>query len=303
MSPYRTVFVFPAFSGDYEGHPAAGLRGFERLFRDRLLQAAEAEDDVLAAFDFKTNTFAGDPLRTQFLTYVYSIAAAGLLRENGWRPTFNAGYSMGLYAALADAGSIDFPTGLTMIRLAYKALLEAAGDTAYGMGSVIGLDHDDLVNLIRQKDLRAEIVNQNADHSFVVAGTQTEVVTLLALAREEGALNTRLMDVAIPYHAGCMQDAAGRFSKAADALDVAAPTIPVVSLVDQSLITTARAVKSELHRNLFHPLNWMVTMKTLSDLGTERFLEVGNSKGLARNARFTGTGHQFHSLDALPSLV
>ena len=302
MSDPNLAFVFPAFTSDYTDHPGRNMPGFDQRFNELLRLAAVSTDRALADFSFTGTTFQEDELRNQYLTYIYSCAASLELRKAGFIPFVNAGYSMGIYASLFDAGSISFETGLTLIRLAYHCLLAPLKNTSCGMGTLIGLDRNDIQELIGQSSLRVEITNQNASHSFVVSGYHEDIGKLMELAREEGALHTRDLAVSIPYHSALLKDGAKEFARQIRHVEIKTPEIPIISLIDQKMLSSFATIREEIVRNLFHPLNWFITMQVLLERNISQMIECGPSKGLVKNSKFVEGNYRFFSLSSIPKL-
>ena len=298
MSNNQLAFIFSAFTSDYADHPGRNITGFESVFHDFLLQAAASADPELANFNFTENTFHKDELLTQYLTYIYNCTVSLLLRKANVFPVMTAGYSMGIYAALYDSGSVSFETGLTLIRMAYQCMKASLKGKFFGMGTIIGLNEQDIRQLTNQSSLRVEIANQNATHSFVVSGYHDDIQILLALATSEGALHTRELGVTIPYHSGYLIDGSEDFSRMILQLKISTPVTPIISLLDQHLLTTPESLREEITRNLFNPLNWFRTMQAMQQHQISGFIECGPSKGLARNAKFVD-GIKFFPLSSI----
>lgn len=294
------VFVFPAFSNDYSVHPGNDLKGFKEQFDQLVNEACRFHEFLPAGFHFQDNNFLDDELKTQYITYLYSCAASMVLRKNQRIPDYSAGYSLGLYAALYDSGSITLDTGLRFIQQAYLAIGESVKGQTSGMGTIIGLDRNDIELLIGKSNLKIDITNQNAPYSFVVSGIREDVVKLLYLANEEGALHTRTLPVSVPYHYHQLKDAATRFEKKTSHLDVFPSLNPIVSLIDQKELHTPRELRRELTGNLYLPLNWYKTQQWFLLRGIYRFIECGPSKSLVKNAKFVAPELRFFSLDRIP---
>jgi [acyl-carrier-protein] S-malonyltransferase len=297
LSDKPLAFIFPAFTSDYTDHPGRNMAGFPDRFNEFLNLAADF-DPGLSDFTFTGNTYLDDELRTQYLTYIYSCSVSSLLRQNRLAADISAGYSMGIYAALFDTGSVNFETGLELIRTAYHALCQSQKNRQFGMGTLIGLDRRDIQQINDQSSLGVEITNQNASHSFVVSGYRDEIQKLMELAKEEGALHTRDLAVSIPYHSTYLKANALDFANRIGHLTILAPQTPVISLIDQLLLTTPGSIRRELSRNLFYPLNWYHTMQVMVNGRDLQFIECGPSVGLAKNARFV-EGIRFSPLSSI----
>jgi [acyl-carrier-protein] S-malonyltransferase len=277
------------------------MPGFEQRFQELLVRATKFTESELIRFRFEDNPFAEDELLTQHLTYIYSCTASLMLRDSGFTPGMTAGYSMGIYAALFDAGSVSFETGLQMISLAFGSLSRTLAGREFTMGTLIGLDRKDIQEIIDKSAYQIEITNQNASHSFVVSGYRKDVHSVLAMAIEEGALNTRDLAVSIPYHSKLLEDGALDFSIQISHLEINTPQMPIISVIDQSSLTTPEMIRSELVRNLYFPLNWYHTMERMLEQNVHYFIECGASKGLSKNARFIEGARNFYPLNAIPS--
>jgi malonyl CoA-acyl carrier protein transacylase len=300
LSENHLAFIFPAFTNDYNDHPARNMPGFGDRFREFLLKASGSVDPELAGFQFNGPDYLNDELRTQYMTYIYSCTAASLLRDEGFNPGVSAGYSMGIYAALFDAGAVSFETGLELIRFAYQCLRESLQGGSFGMGTIIGLDRKDIQHLIDRASLQIEITNQNAGHAFVVSGNRDDIHNLMEMAKEDGALHIRDLAVSVPYHSHFSKNGALDFARQISHLEFSTPGTPVISLVDQVLLRTPEIIRLEVTRNLFHPLNWMQTMHFMLENRFSQFIECGPSAGLARNARFVDGNYRFYPLNSLP---
>ncbi len=240
-----------------------------------------------------------DELATQYLTYIYSCAASLTLRTYHFKPDFNAGYSMGIYAALFDSGVFTFETGLELIRLAFEIVSGKLKERQFGMATVIGLDRKDIEQLIHQRKLEVEIANRNAPHSFVVSGRGDHLTSFMEDARDEGALHVRDLGVSIPYHSGLLTDAAREFATRTRHLNFSVAETPLLSLVDQEILTSEASLRNEVSRNLFRSLDWLATQRKLIALNTGLLVECGPSKGLVKNAKFIDGNYRFASLDNL----
>ncbi len=296
----RQSFIFAAFAQGYRNHSGENLPGFNRDFQSRLAIAAATIDPVLSHFGFSGETFENDELRTQYLTYIYSSTAAGILRKLKFRPVLTAGYSMGIYAALFDAGSITFASGLELIQIAYQSMRDSLPHDHFSMGTIIGLSGNDLTDLIGNHNLEASISNRNASHSFVVSGYRGDVRKLLELAAAEGALHTRDLGVSLPYHSRLLEQGSLDFARKIRAIGFQPAANPVVSLVDQKILQTPEALRNEVVRNLCCPLNWLNTQEVMVQNGVNMFVECGPSNGLVKNSKFVEGNYRFYTLGNLP---
>jgi [acyl-carrier-protein] S-malonyltransferase len=291
----KSAYIFPAFINEYPENPFSGMQELHDHFHDLLTESASCIDPELAEFDFVSNHFLWDELKTQYLTCIYSCAVAKILDEKKIIPAFSAGYSMGIYAALVHARVVTFADGLLLIKKAYESIRKIIQDHKYGMCSVIGLTREDINRLICSFDLRVEITNQNSDFAFVLSGFHKDIINMIHAATEEGALHTHLLNVSLPYHSGFLKETRHAFSNFIESIRFANPRIKIISLVDQQILQYPSDIKEELIKNLFTPLNWYKTQLELLGSGVNLFVECGPGKNLVKNSKFIEGDYEFYS--------
>jgi [acyl-carrier-protein] S-malonyltransferase len=303
LSQKKLAFVFPPFASDYPDGPFTNLTGFDNCFRKFLTRAGEFADPDLIQFSIPAKTFLEDELKTQYISYIQACSLVSWFREKEVAPAYCSGYSMGIYAALFQAEVISFLDGLVLIRQAFKEIKKVTDGTAYGMCSIIGLNQDDLEQLIRKEKLNLKLAIQNSVCSFSISGTSEDILKLTESAQKEGALSTRILNVSVPYHSVFLKDTAIGFNEFVNQMQFRSPKMPIVSLVDQELLLEEHLLKNEVVRNLFTSLNWYETQLYLQELGVTRFVECGSGKGIVKNARFIEGDAVFYTANSFTSLL
>ena len=170
------------------------------------------------------------------------------------------------------------------------------------MGMIIGLDRDDIIDLIKRFN-EIWVSNQNNPLTFIISGKYDEVVQLLSMAKEEGALKADLLPVTNPYHSELLRKAAQGFARTVQSLPFSDPVYPYVSNIDRKLITSRRIIQQEVIGNLYQGMNWYETMRSLISFGSEIFFECGAGDGLTRNFRFIDPSVKAFSVDKLEQFL
>jgi [acyl-carrier-protein] S-malonyltransferase len=298
LSEHRLAFVFPAFVSEYPDDPLHHLEGFDKVFEEFLHQAAEHACPDLSRFHFTECTFLEDELKTQYITYVYSCALSSYLKQHGIRSSYSAGYSMGIYAAYYHSEVIRFQHGLDLISRAFHSIKKVTADTSFLMGTVIGLNHNDIHEIQTSAGTKVEITNQNSDHSFVIGGPEKDVIRFLEKAKQEGALSTRIIRISDPYHTSYINPPGADHRSIMIGIPFRDPVVPVVSLIDRRIIHEEQSLRDEIIRNLYTPMNWYRTQLFLQEKGVRVFIECGLGKGLTKNSRFVEGEASFLSADS-----
>lgn len=286
MSAPGIVLVFPAFASDYKEDLSQLIPGYTDLFRDLARKASEQVNAPLYLFDSSTHNFLDHELFNQYISYIQSCTCSTLIRNMGLNPGILAGYSMGIYAALFDSESITFETGLDLIRNAFREIGEVTKNRNFSMCSIIGLNIKDIHQLINQIDKDTEISNQNGVFAFVLSGHLSSLNSIVFKAKEEGAIHTHIFEVTQPYHSGFLKETETEFSNFVNHIQVLKPVSPIISVIDQTTLTSPEQLRRELVRGLYQPLNWYQTHLKLSNIGYKTFIECSPLNALRRIARF-----------------
>jgi [acyl-carrier-protein] S-malonyltransferase len=286
----KKAILFPAFVRAYSGNESDFVKNIFPGFKSKLEQASEIINCDLNSFDFETNDFLDNELKSQYISYIFCCELADKIKMSQLCFDYTAGYSMGIYAMFYYTGSVSWENGLMMIKKAYESVLEAIPTNTFGMGNIIGLDQSDFNVII--KDEEVEVINVNGSHNFVISGKISAVQNVLDKAKLEGALHTRMLPVGCPYHSKYIKESAKSFAGYINHLEVGNPDIPVVSCIDQHEITDAGAVRKEIINNLITPLNWQHTVEKMNADGVSVFLECGAGDSLTKLNKFISGNHK-----------
>jgi [acyl-carrier-protein] S-malonyltransferase len=281
-----SAFIFPAFVHAYPEDLFQGLQGVEPVFFTLLKTAGTHLNNDLSRFSVPSCTFLGNELFTQYITYCYSCSLIQYFNSKDCNSRFSAGYSMGIYATLVNAGVISFTDGLDLITNAFASILSCIGKEKCGMGSIIGLNREDINEQITKNNLKVEITNRNSEFAFVLSGTLKELDFLFERVSEEGALHVRKMNTSIPYHSSILNNCSDDFSQFAETVPFNKSKRLIISLIDQQILDNPVQLREEVIRNLFTPLDWYHTQLVLIESGVTEFVECGIDKGLTKNSKF-----------------
>lgn len=292
----KSAYVFPAFITDYTQKELNVLSGNGIDFNDYIELASDKLGVVLPSFSYESIEYRNDELLAQIVAYLFSCAFTDLLKKRDNYPDFGAGYSMGIYATLYSSGSIKLTDGITIIYKAFELVNELACTGEYGMGGIIGLSFNDILDIIKNENLNAEVINTNSEFSHVIAGPKTHVLKTLEIAKTEGALNAVPLNVKTPYHSKYLHNFANRFSSLLKTIDISKPHFPIVSTFDQRKINSVDEIRNELIYNLTEKINWYKTMQVLLQNQVNEFYECGAGKDLSKITRFIEGDFRFISL-------
>ncbi len=281
----KVAHLFPAFVLKYTGKELKILEKYDYNFQIKINESSNLLGIDLSDFEIKNNNFTNNEFKNQVLSYIFSCAYSDILNEKKFIPNYISGFSMGLYAALYHAKSLNFKTGLLLIKKVYSEVKQILGDKNYVMASVIGFSKTD-IECYSNKYNSVEIVIQNGEYSFVLSGKQTEVNPLMEKLRTEGAIHLSIFNVAYPYHSSILTSHTNTFEHIVNKYEINNAEIDLVSMIDQTILSKAGQIKKEVVRNVTQPLNFLHTIKKLNSLEINNFIEVGADTSLLKSSKF-----------------
>jgi [acyl-carrier-protein] S-malonyltransferase len=202
-----------------------------------------------------------------------SLAVLAALRSRGIAPDYVVGHSVGEFAAIAAANSIDTGEAIGLVRERGLAMAEAARESDGTMAAILGLD-DAVV-----EELCAEIegvwpANYNCPGQIVVSGEEHAVDRLIRKAAELGARRTVKLKVSGAFHSPLVAKAAEMLKPAVERVRFSDPVAPFMSTVT-ARIEPAQRMAGLLVDQVTAPVRFTHAARGLVTEGVKTFVEVG----------------------------
>jgi [acyl-carrier-protein] S-malonyltransferase len=211
------------------------------------------------------------------------MLAAGIALWRAWKtlggrdPVVMAGHSLGEYTAMVAAGVLDFTEAIRFVRIRAQAMQDAVPAGQGAMAAILGLD-DDTVRAVCEEASAAgvaEAANYNSPGQVVIAGDTPGVNKAIELAKARGAKRTVLLPMSAPSHCSLMRPAAERLREAIQALQVKAPSIPLLNNVDAAREHEPQRIRDAMTRQLYNPVRWVDIVGEMGKLGASEIVECG----------------------------
>lgn len=215
---------------------------------------------------------------TQPAIFLHSVVLS--LTNNNFSPDMVAGHSLGEFSALVANGSLKFEDGLALVSKRADAMQKACEAQPGTMAAVLGLD-DSLVEEIC--DSINDIVvpaNYNCPGQLVISGSQSGVELACEKLTEAGARRALLLPVGGAFHSPLMEPAREELAKAINEVEFQKPTCPIIQNVDGKSHLVIDEIKKNLIAQLTAPVRWTQSVRHMSDLGSNEFIETGPGKVL-----------------------
>jgi malonyl CoA-acyl carrier protein transacylase len=220
---------------------------------------------------------------TQPCLYVVNALHYYKAVNQGARPDYLAGHSLGEYNALLAAGVFDFLTGLRLAQRRGELMSRAKNG---GMAAVIGLGAGVVAEVIEENRLAGiDVANFNSPSQTVVSGPIEDIRRAGPLFEKAGARLYMPLQVSAAFHSRYMAEAARAFDDFLAPFSFAAPKIPVIANATAQPYpadNASESVKSLLTRQITHAVRWAQSVRFLIDKGVTQFTEMGPGIVLTR---------------------
>jgi [acyl-carrier-protein] S-malonyltransferase len=265
-------------------------------------QTFEEASDALK-LDFKKLCFDGPESdlqlteNTQPALLLVSTATFRVINTTlGVEIAAGAGHSVGEYAAVVAAGSVDFAEALRAVRVRGQAMQKAVPVGQGGMVAVMGLSEQQVVKLCQWTEETSglkplEPANFNAPGQVVISGSQKAIEWLRANAKPEifapetPRMKLIPLSVSAPFHCSLMKPAEEEMALVLGATKFSTASWPVVQNVTARETTDAETLRSNLVKQVSGAVRWTQCMARLKELGVTRSIEFGAGKVLSGLAK------------------
>ncbi|MCX7602619.1 MAG: ACP S-malonyltransferase [Bryobacteraceae bacterium] len=271
------AFLFPG-----QGSQAVGMGKALADTWPAARQVFEEADDALG-FAISRLCFEGpeDQLRltenTQPALLTVSIAALRVLEQEGFRPSFVAGHSLGEYSALVAAGALSFRDAVRLVRNRGRYMQDAVPPGVGAMAAVLKPPMEQLEQILAEA-AQGEVVaaaNFNSPEQVVIAGHAGAVARASEALKAAGARRVVPLPVSAPFHCPLMKPAQERLKADLDAAEFRDLAVPLVNNVAARVVRAGAEAREGLYLQVPGAVRWTDSMRKLVELGMRRAVEVG----------------------------
>ena len=271
----KVAFLFPGQGSQKVGMGADLLEARPDVYERYLSQADEASGLPIRKLCLEgpieelTATDAAQPA-----LFATSLSVAEVAGENGLRPDFVAGHSLGEYTAAVASGALSLDDGMRLVSQRGRLMSEIQSERPGAMAAIIGLPYERVTGLCDEASAAGPVspANLNTPAQIVCSGEEAAVVRLLELAEQAGADKAIRLQVGAAFHSELMVPVQAKMAEAMDGVSFSDPTTPMVGNASGELKTTGDAVREALIAQIASAVRWVDCVRTLVNNGCDTFL-------------------------------
>ncbi len=237
------------------------------VFERNLFEICESNSDEL------NNT-----KNTQICLFLVESVLLDSLKQNGFKPNFIAGHSLGEITALYCADVLSFEDCVSLIKVRSGLMANAAKGS---MAALISFDRDQLDLLVEEID-DLVIANDNSASQVVLSGSEK---ALDNLSKRITAKRFLKLNVSGAFHSPFMKEPSFQFSKYLDTLEFNQPSLPVITNSNPTLCNDPHELKVRLKNQMCNGVRWRETMDLMKENSILQMVEIGPSNVLGGLAK------------------
>lgn len=276
----------------------------------------ETFDNANPGFDLKDCCFNG-PIEklgqtryTQPCMVAFAVGVTKILANNGIKPEYAAGLSLGEYSALYSAGVFDENQVLDLVAYRGQCMEEAVTGREVGMIAVMSLERDLIKKACEQAHQElsdsefniAEVANYNTPVQVTVSGDKQAITRAGEIMTEMGA--KRIVPVAVsgPFHTSLMKPAGDKLAERFKNENFGDMSFPVIFNSTGKEIESDKTISEMLEIQVQSSVYFEDTIRYMIEQGVDTFIEIGPGKTLSGFVKKIDRALTTYSIENVDSL-
>lgn len=170
------------------------------IVRETIKTASEVIHEPL--LQLQTREALESTRNVQLTMLTAGVAVARYFLNEGVKPQFVAGHSVGAFAAAVTADVLKFEDALLLVKERGE-LMEALQDENYGMAVIIGLTENQLEEVVKgihTEEFPVYVSNRNSPTQLTLSGHKRAMQEVIDEVDGKGVSSAKMLKVTTPSH-------------------------------------------------------------------------------------------------------
>ena len=211
---------------------------------------------------------------TQICLFLVESILLDSLKENGLKPNYVAGHSLGEITALYCADVFSFEDCVSLIKVRSDLMANAGKGS---MAALIGFHRDQLDSLVDKTD-DIVIANDNSSSQVVLSGSME---ALDIFSKNITCKRFLKLNVSGAFHSPYMKVPSIKFSEYLKTITFNNPSFPVISNYKPSFCNDPEELRIRLENQMCNGVRWRETMDLMAEESDLHIVEIGPSNVLS----------------------
>ena len=270
----KSAIVFGGQGSQYVG---MGIEIYQSFSEAR--NVFNLASDILG-YDIAQMCFNGDQFELRKTKYfqlcilTVELAINEVLKNIGVLFDAVAGYSLGEYAALVVAGSLNIRTAIQLVEARSTAMEFEVNDDIGKMVVVYKLDKNKIESICENIGTDyASIANYNSFNQVTVSVSKEVYDEFVNSIRD---LNGRVIPLNVnrPFHHNMMKPAADKFKTDLNKVSFMKPLLPIYMNENGKPLCNENDLYDKLYKQIYKPVQWTETITNMINDGINCFYEI-----------------------------
>lgn len=206
------------------------------------------------------------------LFVVNALSYLEKVNEDGIKPDYLAGHSLGEFNSLLAAGAFDFETGLRIVKKRGELMNKSIEG---GMAAVLGLSEKEISEIIYVNKLNnIDIANINTPSQIVLSGPKMDIERSKEKFEKYNKAKYVILNVSGAFHSRYMEEAKNKFKLFLDNITFKSLNIPVISNFTAQPYKDGE-IEENLVSQLTHSVKWVQSIRYIMTKGVNNIVQVG----------------------------
>lgn len=254
------------------------------IVRETIKTASEVIQEPL--LKLQTSEALESTRNVQITMLAAGVAIARHFLNEGVKPQFVAGHSVGAFAAAVTANVLEFEEALLLVKERGE-LMEALQDEHYGMAVIVGLTENQLEEVVKGIHTEAcpvYVSNRNSPTQLTLSGHKRAMQQVIEEVDGKGVSAAKMLRVTTPSHSPLFLSVQKKLKERLSSLDLRRPSIPVIANRNARVLRQAGDIADDLSESIALPVRWHDATTVLYEYGVRQFIEMPPGDVLKRLA-------------------